>query len=401
MIQATIVHEMDPAGGRIGGIETFVRDWIQFVPPDISISVIGVSTDPVQRPVGQWSRLDLRGQTLDFFPVLSVAQENQRSRLPFIAKFVWALYRYRSRLIRKPMILEGHRIESLWPFLGSDFPKILFDHGQSEFIRTGFSENRWRHFPRLYRRLETRLIRSVDRICVVNTATAAAYRRRFPDGQDRVRHFSTWVDGHRFFPYALQQKAMHTQRFLLERKLPLDSKLVLFVGRLEDQKDPMLLLESFRMVHRLRSDSLLVIAGEGTLRPRLEKAAQETGLKDSVLFLGPVPGDFIAELMRIADVFLLTARAEGGPRCVLEALSSGLPVVTTDVGDVRRMFHPGEEGFISRDRSPETLGRAVADLLKGPASPCPACVQSVQAYRAENVLPRLYQEYRDLCLPNS
>ena len=400
MIQVALVHEMDPTGDRIGGIETYVRDWIHFAPKDIGISVIGVSTDPVQRPVGQWSLLELRGKSVSFFPVLSVTQENRRDRIPFIAKFISGLYRYRSRLIQEPQILEGHRIETLWPFIKSDIYKILFDHGQSEFIRTGLSENRWRHFPRLYRQLENRLIRRVDRVHVVNTATTAAYRRRFPERIDRIRYFPTWVDGRRYFPYALPKKTMYKRRFLLEHKLPLDSKIVLFAGRLEDQKDPMLLLESFRETQPLCPSSHLVIAGGGSLKPKLENAVLKAGLSSRVLSLGPVPSDRVAALMRIADVFLLTARAEAGPRCVLEALSSGLPVVTTDVGDARKMLHPGKAGFICPDRSPENLGRAVADLLEKSPSACPACVHSVQDYRAENVLARLFQEYRDLGAAN-
>ncbi len=401
MIHVSVVHEMDPCGDRIGGIETFVRDLIRFAPEDIDISMIGVSTDPVLRPVGRWSCLELEGHPVRFFPVVSVRQENRRARVPFITKFIYALYRYRSLLIQESHILEGHRIETLWPFIKSDIHLVLLDHGQSEFIRTGFSENRWRYFPRVYQKLETRLIQRVDRICVVNTATAAAYRLRFPERKDDIRHFPTWVDGHKFYPYSLQQKTIQKRRFLSEHRLPPDAKLVLFAGRLEKQKDPLLLLESFRNTRILCPDAHLVIAGGGSLMPKLANAAHNAGLSSSVLLLGPVPGEVVAELMRIADVFLLTAQAEAGPRCVLEALSSGLPVVSTEVGDVRKMIASRDAGFISANRSPETLGKAVADLLKKSPRLCSACVSSVQGFRAERVLARHYQEYRDLAGPHS
>jgi L-malate glycosyltransferase len=80
----------------------------------------------------------------------------------------------------------------------------------------------------------------------------------------------------------------------------------------------------------------LVIAGEGSQRAQLEAHARELGLLERVVFTGFVerPGSVLGEL----DVFVLTSDTEQMPISVLEAMAIGLPVLATDVGDLRLML---------------------------------------------------------------
>jgi glycosyltransferase involved in cell wall biosynthesis len=82
----------------------------------------------------------------------------------------------------------------------------------------------------------------------------------------------------------------------------------------------------------------LVIAGDGSERAALERQARERGLSERVVFTGFVdrPGSLLGEL----DVFVLTSDTEQMPLCVLEAMALGLPVLTTDVGDLRIVLPP-------------------------------------------------------------
>ncbi len=82
----------------------------------------------------------------------------------------------------------------------------------------------------------------------------------------------------------------------------------------------------------------LVIAGEGTQRAQLEALARELGLAERVVFTGFVdrPGSVLGEL----DVYVLTSDTEQMPIAVLEAMAVGLPVLATDVGDLRLMLPP-------------------------------------------------------------
>jgi glycosyltransferase involved in cell wall biosynthesis len=82
---------------------------------------------------------------------------------------------------------------------------------------------------------------------------------------------------------------------------------------------------------------------------------------------------------------------------VLEALGSGLPVATTDVGEVRRVVRPGVNGEIAGSRSVEDLVRAVADCLDRLDTYAGApCTEAVADYVPHKVLAPVYETYRAL-----
>lgn len=116
-----------------------------------------------------------------------------------------------------------------------------------------------------------------------------------------------------------------------------DGFAVLFVGRLVEGKRPQ---DAIEAVARVREgnpdlDPSLYLAGDGPLRPELERRVSDRGMEDAVSFLGQVPYGEMPRVYRSADVLLLPSRAEGLPRTVLEALSTGCPVVTSDLEQLR------------------------------------------------------------------
>lgn len=109
-----------------------------------------------------------------------------------------------------------------------------------------------------------------------------------------------------------------------------DGPVVLFVGRLVEGKRPGVTVEA---VERLGDDVALYLCGDGPLRESLESNAGPR-----TTFLGSVPYDEMPAVYRAADVLVLSSRAEGVPRTIIEALSSGVPVVSTDLAQVRSAF---------------------------------------------------------------
>jgi glycosyltransferase involved in cell wall biosynthesis len=109
----------------------------------------------------------------------------------------------------------------------------------------------------------------------------------------------------------------------------------------------------------------LVIAGEGSQRAPLEALGRELGLAERVVFTGYVgrPGPLLGEL----DVYVLTSDTEQMPIAVLEAMAVGLPVLATDVGDLRLMLPPASRDacLFARDQEGAFAAR-LADLLGAP-----------------------------------
>ncbi len=169
---------------------------------------------------------------------------------------------------------------------------------------------------------------------------------------------------------------------------------VLFVGRLQEQKAPMRVIDTFRELLRRRSDATLIVVGDGNLRGAMVERARNLGITGSIRFLGSQPQPRLAELYRASDVLLLASNFEGMPRSVLEALASGLPVVTTDVGEVRAVVTNGVSGEVCGDSSPESLADALERLLAQPARYSSRnCELAVAAYTPARVLEPVY----DLC----
>ncbi len=105
-----------------------------------------------------------------------------------------------------------------------------------------------------------------------------------------------------------------------------DLKVILFVGRLYKNKNVNLLIESLRY---LPDNYKLLIIGEGQDKEKLMKLVCNLKLQNRVVFVGFVPYPELAKYYRTADVFVLLSTLEGFPKVVLEALASGVPVITS------------------------------------------------------------------------
>ncbi|WP_254863559.1 glycosyltransferase family 4 protein [Halovivax gelatinilyticus] len=112
-----------------------------------------------------------------------------------------------------------------------------------------------------------------------------------------------------------------------------DGEVVLFVGRLVEGKRPRVALETIDRIRTNRPNATLYVCGTGPLREGLEEHAEALGA--DVRFLGQVSYDEMPTLYRSADALVLPSRAEGVPRTVLEAQATGVPVVASDLAQIR------------------------------------------------------------------
>jgi glycosyltransferase involved in cell wall biosynthesis len=109
------------------------------------------------------------------------------------------------------------------------------------------------------------------------------------------------------------------------------------------------------------ADVRFLLVGDGIDRAHLEQLAQELGIAGSVTFAG-IRSDVDA-ILRASDIFVLSSATEAFPNAVLEAMASGLPVVSTDVGGVRELVADGESGMIVPPENPDALAQAIDVLL--------------------------------------
>lgn len=144
-----------------------------------------------------------------------------------------------------------------------------------------------------------------------------------------------------------------------------DRPLVMQVGRLAAQKDPLTFVEGAALVARERPDVEFALLGEGPLRDAVTMRIRALGLEKRVHLLGW--RDKASGLMSAANVVTLTSRWEGAPYTVLEAMACSRPVVATAVNGCPEMVVDGVTGYLVPPGNVTAWAERVADLLNDPA----------------------------------
>jgi glycosyltransferase involved in cell wall biosynthesis len=139
---------------------------------------------------------------------------------------------------------------------------------------------------------------------------------------------------------------------------------MIFVGNLEpsQHKGFPTLLEALVQLGKRRSDWSLDVIGEGPERPEYERRTSAADLPAPVVFHGAQQKPKIAEMMRGSDLFVLPSRFDNLPCVVVEALASGLPVVSTTVGGIPEMVYDGA-GILVPPDDPAALADALDSVL--------------------------------------
>lgn len=398
-IRIGIFYTADPLGMIPGGIETFIRGIVRWAPDDLEINVVGVTTDPVARPVGKWTVCDLGRGKFNHLPVYEIKDPGKQARIPTTIKYMIFLARWVYRLRSRFDVLEFHRIEPVAMFLFDKTPKNAFFHQNMEVLHDKSSDIRWKYMPWLYFIIEKFLLHRLHSIFAVREDAVKTYQERYPEIAERFRFTPTWMDPDIFYPPTPEEYRALREELLVRKGISRDNLVMISVGRLDTQKDPLLMLNAFSEICRIKPASCLVIIGDGVLLSSVKSRIRELGLEEKVLMTGLLEAAKVAKYLRAADLFVLSSVYEGMPMCVLEAMGCGLPVATTDVGEVRRVVRPGRNGEITKNRTIKGLTEAI--LL---------CIDNIEKYRGkpsleiaaeyvpEKILAPIYDNYRHLAL---
>lgn len=122
-------------------------------------------------------------------------------------------------------------------------------------------------------------------------------------------------------------------------------------------------IRALAIVRQTHPDATLTIAGSGPLADALQSLADTLGLNDSVVFTGRLDRDAMADAYRDADIALNPSLVDNMPNSVLEALASGVPVVSTRVGGVPYIVTDGETALLVPPKSPEAMAAAILRLM--------------------------------------
>jgi glycosyltransferase involved in cell wall biosynthesis len=148
-----------------------------------------------------------------------------------------------------------------------------------------------------------------------------------------------------------------------ETKNP-NNKNILYIGRLSEEKGIEYLIHAIPKISREHPEIELHIIGEGNIKQNLNDLTNKLEIEDKVLFHGYLPHDNLAIMYRKSSVFVLPSVCmENAPLTILEAMSQGTPVITTNIGGQAELVKNGVNGLLVKPGDPEDLAEKICNIL--------------------------------------
>jgi 1,2-diacylglycerol 3-alpha-glucosyltransferase len=147
-----------------------------------------------------------------------------------------------------------------------------------------------------------------------------------------------------------------------ELDVPREARLFLYAGRLAAEKNLLFLLRGFARIRRELPDSILVVAGDGPLRERMEREANALGIRPEVRFTGFLDHPRLVDLYRAADLFLFASKTETQGLVLVEAMAGGTPAVAVGELGVVDVVRDGVNGYLVSEDETRFARAAIAAL---------------------------------------
>jgi len=160
---------------------------------------------------------------------------------------------------------------------------------------------------------------------------------------------------------------------ILRKKLglPTDEVMVMFCGRLVQRKGLVFLFKAWSKLSQKQKKAILVLLGSGKNQPdSIEEQLRKTAKKENmgnIYFLGEKQKLEVTRYLKAADIFVYPSiHSEGTALSVLEAMSSGLPVIVTKVGGLKTVVSNNDNGLLVEKRNSEAIYSALMFLINNP-----------------------------------
>ena len=272
-------------------------------------------------------------------PVARLDPADQSRRVPHSVRLVLGVLRYARRLPTHAFI-QAHRADVANAVrLISRAPLTYFVHTQESGLTGATSDSFWRRAGSIHSRIENAAISRAESVAVFNPTYGAELNARNP----HVHPFPTWFD-----PDLVSASPNRVDRSIV------------WVGRMETPKDPVLALNAFKQLLASSDDAwTLNMVGSGTLDSELASAASAL---DGVTLHGRMSPESVARMLAQSDVFLMTSFPgyEGFPRVLVEAMASGARPIVTKGADTGGLVREGSTGHVAATRDPAEIAQLIA-----------------------------------------
>lgn len=184
-------------------------------------------------------------------------------------------------------------------------------------------------------------------------------------------------------------------------KVPPGSKIIGYVGRLDEQKGVPYLIAAASELLKDGMNIKLIIVGDGPMLPTLRKQCDEQSISESVIFTGHSSN--VPAVMSAFDIQVFPSLWEGSPLALFESMAVGLPIVSTNVDGLGEVLRHNESALLVRPRSSRELSKAIHELVNNPAKAVKLATEAKNdsaKYDVQNTVTAMENIYAELSALN-
>lgn len=327
-----------PVGGQLTSVRNFLRFLKERFPEHCKdVLLVGVTTDPEK--VGKLSVIQFEETEYHFLAVTQATVNLGAVKKSLRLEYMKGIWKYRKLIhLQKDDCNYIHTPEAFGAvhMIRPGAVCYVFSHGtyRDMWQRVRFFQ-KMPLIRKAFQAFLMHVIRKSTAVFVLDRETQEDYQKF----NKRVVHVGNSIVCH---PY--KEKKLHEEKVKF-----------LYAGRLSKVKNVGPMIEAVKSYHR---DCELVILGDGEEREALKELA---GNSARICFGGAVSPERVQEIMGTSDILVMNSTFEGIPMIILEAISCGLPVITTDVGGIKEVLTYGQDSEVT-DGSVDQICNAM-DLI--------------------------------------
>jgi len=370
-MKVLIVAPIDPFVSMASGVRTYTMNLIShLIRNNITPKLLGVLNS---------KNINERELEFKFTPVVN---KKVSGYIYLMLLFIKAF----SLKIDPDTVIHAQRPDHLLPFilLHRHIPKICTLHGahiKNVYLKKGS------FIGHVYEKIEEFVFIHTDKIIMISSETHSYYCEKYPFLADKSINIPNGINLDLFKPIGSNNIA---ERYGISS----GEKVILYVGRLEKEKRVECIIKIFKNMKDELSASKLIIVGDGREKESLQNLVREMNLKD-VIFVGNLRYEEVPKIMNCANLLIMCSIHEGMPTVALEALACGLPVVSTNVGDLNHII-TNETGHIFKTTNIKEIRNIILEILLNNKMSKNSCVETAKKYSWENICERIVDVYHEV-----
>jgi len=337
----------NPDYKETGGINSVVKTIIPYLKAD-KIILFGITEDKKNLFIEKQIT-----KSVSVFPLVFVPANSPLPKRVVTFLFGWRILKYCSRY--GITIIYNHAEEfGFW----LSFSQLRYIHHLHTFVNVMEVSDkkmaRLKIFHMLWDRIRNRVIRHAHKIVAVNADITQKCSQVV--GLDRIIEFPNYVDNTVFYHDAGNDT---NTGYRLENE-----NVALFIGRISYVKGLELFVDTVNELHKRAGNWIGLIVGNGDHELSLRRYIAEKNIVAKLIFTGPINDPAkLRQLYSRANIFLITSFSESVPLTLLESLSCGTPVVSTDVGIANKVLNQ-ENGCVVNERDAERFADNVLQAIR-------------------------------------